>query len=178
LRGVRVKCPENPRAPEEPISTLEEVVERIGGRIGMEIEIKGPEPEAPVLIGGILNRNKTLWPSIEVTSFEPALLVEMRRVCPGIAVDLLTPLSESWMMLDVTAYQAVHRTRLAGAGTVHLHSSQLWPEPVAAIRSHGIGIHAWDINDAKSLEASARLDISRICTDRLRQALEFREKMK
>ncbi len=178
LRGVRVKCPENPQAPEEPISTLEEVVERIGGRIGMEIEIKGPEPEAPVLIGEILNRNKKFWPSIEVTSFEPALLVEMRRVCPGIAVDLLTPLSESWMMLDVTAYQAVHHTRLAGARAVHLHSSQLWPEPVAAIRSHGIGIHAWDINDVKSLEASARLDISRICTDRLRQALEFREKMK
>ena len=32
------------------IPTLQEVLEEIGGRIGMEIEIKGPEPEAPEII--------------------------------------------------------------------------------------------------------------------------------
>ena len=37
------------------IPTLQDVLEGIGGRIGMEIEIKGPEPEAPEIIGNILS---------------------------------------------------------------------------------------------------------------------------
>ncbi|MGB7538447.1 MAG: glycerophosphodiester phosphodiesterase [Anaerolineales bacterium] len=178
LRPLRVYCLENPKATEGSISTLDEVIGQIGGRIGMEIEIKGPEPEAPQLIGEVLAKYKRYWPSIEVTSFEPALLLEMQKMCPDIAVDLLYPLSESWMKLDVAAYRAVHHTRLAKARAVHLHSTQLSPEVIRVLRSQGIEIHAWDVNDMESLKNSAHYGISRICTDRLQQALDFRARFK
>lgn len=174
LRGLRVPCPENPKAAAGGISTLEEVIEQIGGLIGMEIEIKGPEPEAPVRIGEILSRHERLWPSIEVISFLPALLLEFQRVCPGIPVDWLCPVSEHWMKSDVTAYQAAQLARLAKARAVHLHSTQLSPEVVAEIRSRGIDIHAWDVNDLAALEKIRSLGITRVCTDRLQLALDFR----
>jgi len=57
------------------ISTLEEVLDTIGGRMGLEIEIKGPEPEAPQIIGKLLWEYRSLWESIEMTSYEPQLLM-------------------------------------------------------------------------------------------------------
>jgi glycerophosphoryl diester phosphodiesterase len=177
LRDVRVFSANNPAADEGRISTLEEILAMFSGKIGFEIEIKGPEPESPEIIGAILNRFKDFWDSFEVTSYHPALLLDIQRVCPGITVDLLFPRSESWMKLDVVQYQALHLARLARARAVHLHPSQLSAEVVQAVRSGGVEIHAWDVNDESSLEIVAEYGIPRICTDDFKQALAFRDKM-
>ncbi len=157
------------------IPTLWEVLDTIGGRIGLEIEIKGPEPESSEVVGAMLGRFKHLWETIEVTSYEPALLLDIQRRCPGLAADLLFPRSESWMKLDVVAYLAAQRARLACARAVHLHPTQLSAEVVAAIRRQGIEVHAWDVNDEQALAAVVELAIPRLCTDKLRQALHFRQ---
>lgn len=156
------------------IPTLREVLDTLGGRIGLEIEIKGPEPESPAIVARVLNDYKQLWESIEITSFEPALLTKFQRLCPGLITDLLFPRSEDWMQLDVVAYLALHRARLAGARAVHLHSTQLSVEVVSAVRSSGIEVHAWEVDDEKSLRRIWELQIPRICTNHLRQALAFR----
>jgi glycerophosphoryl diester phosphodiesterase len=177
LRDVRVFCMNNPAANEGRISTLEEILAMFSGKIGFEIEIKGPEPESPEIIGVVLNRYKSFWDTFEITSYQPALLLDIQRVCPGITVDLLFPRSESWMNLDVVQYQALHLARLARARAVHLHPSQLSSEVVQAVRSGGIEIHAWDVNDESSLEIVAEYSIPRICTDDFNQALAFRDKI-
>jgi glycerophosphoryl diester phosphodiesterase len=177
LRDVRVFCKNNPAANEGRISTLEEVLEMFSGKIGFEIEIKGPEPESPEIIGAVLNRFKDFWDTFEITSYEPALLLEIQRVCPGITVDLLFPRSENWMKLDVVQYQALHLARLARARAVHLHPSQLSAGVVQAVRSGGIEIHAWDVNDESALEIVAKYGIPRICTDEFELALAFRGKI-
>jgi len=159
------------------ISTLEQVLAAIGGRIGLEIEVKGPEPEAPEIIGSILNSWKSIWDSIEVTSFEPGVLHAVQKFCPGMITDLLFPRSESWMQLDVVAYSALHRARLAQARAIHLHPSQLNPQMMSEIREHGIEVHAWDINQPVDLESMAALGIPKFCTDELAQALAFREQL-
>ncbi|MBN2085215.1 MAG: glycerophosphodiester phosphodiesterase [Anaerolineales bacterium] len=174
LRGVEVICPQKPDAPAGRISTLAEILDLFGGKIGLELEIKGPEPEAPEIIGGLLNRYKPFWPTIEVTSFEPALLLAVSAVCPGLAADLLLEKSEAWEQPDVVAYQAVHRGRLAGARAVHLHTTQLSENIVAVLRRAGMEVHAWDVNDGKALEQAARLGIPRICTDRFKMAYAHR----
>ncbi len=176
LRQVRVFCRDNP-AQEGRISTLAEVLEALGGRIGLEIEIKGPEPEAPECVGTVLNRFKNLWGTIELTSYEPALLLALQKQCPGIPVDLLIPRSESWMDWDVVSYQALHRARLAHARAVHLHPTQLSPAGVTALRHHGIEVHMWDANDEQSLAQALEYSIPRVCTDRFRQALAFRDRL-
>jgi hypothetical protein len=79
------------------------------------------------------------------------------------------------MNLDVVAYQACHRARLAQARAVHLHLTQLSAEVVEFIRGQGIEIHAWDVNDEAGLATVATLDILRACTDNFRRVLAYRE---
>jgi glycerophosphoryl diester phosphodiesterase len=176
----RYSWPEIRRAQQDAgadtLATLPEVLDAIGGRIGLEIEVKGPEPESAATVSGILRQYRTLWDSIEVTSYEPALLLAMAALCPGLPTDLLLPRSESWMRLDVVTHLAIHRARLAGARAVHLHPTQLAADVVAAVRDAEIEVHAWDVDDEASLALCAGLAIPRICTNRLGQALAFRSR--
>jgi glycerophosphoryl diester phosphodiesterase len=174
LRNVKVFCKNDPSVKEGRISTLSEILEIFGGKIGLEVEIKGPEPEAPEIIGNVLKKFQNLWESIEVTSYEPALLLTVKNICPGLKVDLLFPRSESWMGLDVVQYQAIHKSRLAQARAVHLHPTQLSETIVDALRHQGIEIHAWDVNDDESLDLITKIDIPRICSDNFKQALVYR----
>ncbi|HEY5269141.1 MAG TPA: glycerophosphodiester phosphodiesterase [Anaerolineales bacterium] len=161
----------------EPIPTLREVMESIGGKIGLEIELKGPERECADIVAGVLQDYQQFWDMIEVTSYEPALLLGIHEFCPGLATDLLYPRSEPWMKPDVIAYQAFHRTRLARARAVHLHPTQLTADVISFIRSYGIEIHAWDVNNEESLQTSEQYKIPRLCTDQFQLAFDFRNKI-
>ena len=86
-----------PAQGEFTISTLSEVLESFGSKTGFEIELKGPEKESSEIVGRILHDFKSLWGTIEVTSYEPVLLLEITRHCPGLATDLLVPQSPDWM---------------------------------------------------------------------------------
>jgi glycerophosphoryl diester phosphodiesterase len=174
LRDVTVFGKNNRTVQKGHISTLADILAMFCGKIGLEIEIKGPEPEAPERIGAVLNEFRDYWNTFEITSYEPALLLAIQKHCPGVPVDLLFPRSESWMQLDVVQYQAIHHSRLAHARAVHLHPTQLSETVVKAVRHHGIDIHAWDVNDEQSLATITQFGIYRICTDNVIQALAFR----
>jgi glycerophosphoryl diester phosphodiesterase len=168
--------PQNISSFSEKLPTLQEAIQCITGKCGLEIEIKGPEPESTSVIAEVLLQFREYWDSIEVTSYEPVLLLDIQRCCPGLATDLLIPRSEPWMRSDVVEYFAIQRARLAGARAVHLHPSQITPRIVAAIRQAGIDVHAWDVNTPANLETVVNSGIQRLCTDRLGQILAAREK--
>ncbi len=155
------------------ISTLQEVLEVLAGRIGLEIEIKGPEPDSVERVAAIVKDYPQIIDSIEITSYEPVLLERFRRLLPGIPTDLLIPLSEPWMKTDVMAYTSLQRGRLAGARAVHLHASQLSDEVVSTIRQGGCEVHAWGINDQGSFATACELQIPRLCTDHLEQIIKL-----
>jgi len=156
------------------IPMLDEVLDEFAGRIGLEIELKGPEPDAARIVGLLLARFRSSWNTIEVTSFEPAILASLRADCPDIAAALLYPRSEDWMRQDVVAYAALQRARLATADAVHLHPSQLNEEVVATIRAGGVEVHAHTVNDERSLQLAVALDLPWICSDEPERALVFR----
>lgn len=174
LRAVRVLCKSNPDAAAGRISTLQEILDQCAGRIGMEIEIKGPEPEASEIIGAVLQNYRQYWQQMEVTSYEPALLLAIQEVCPGLTTDLLLPRSEGWMKLDVVAYQTGQRARLARARAVHLHPTQLSASVVEFLCGQKVQIHAWDVNDEAELKTITAYGIPRICTDNFRAVWAFR----
>jgi glycerophosphoryl diester phosphodiesterase len=157
------------------ISSLEEVLDSLAGRVGLEVEIKGPEPESAEVVASTLRNFPGVLDSLEVTGYEPLLLERFHRLLPGIPVDLLIPRSEAWMKHDVVAYTALQRGLLAGARAVHLHPTQLDEESIRYIRQGGCEVHAWDVNDLDSLALVRSLEIPRLDTDFLQQALEFRE---
>lgn len=159
------------------IPTLIDVLESIGGRMGLEIEIKGPEPESAEIIANLLSEYKNIWETMEVTSYEPYLLRKFQKECPNIPTDLLFPRSESWMKLDVVSYMAIQHSKMAGARAVHLHPTQLTYAVVDKVRMNDIEIHAWDVNDEHSLKTCVELEISKICTDKFQQAKNYRQNL-
>lgn len=159
------------------IPTLTEVLDVIGGKIGLEIEIKGPDPGAPGIVAEVLARYRQLWDGIEVTSFEPMILRDMQQQCPGLTTDLLLPQPPDWMRQDVLTYEAIQRGRLAGAQAVHLPATKLSPAAVSAIRSHGFDIHVWDVNDDETLAHMLDLGIRRVCTDNAPQIVNAARRM-
>lgn len=178
LSQVKVRQPNHPEIAEARLSTLDEVLEALAGKIGLEIEIKGPEPICVELIAIILNNHPDAFENIEITSYETTLLERFKALLPGVPCDLLIPLNDPWMKPDVLAYTALQRGKLAGARAVHLHASQLSLDAVCAIRAGGCDVHAWGINDIQALNTAYNLQIERICTDNLQQALEFREEIR
>lgn len=156
------------------IPLLGDVLDTVGGRIGLEVEIKGPEPGSAAAVCDVLKGYRGLWGSIEVTSYEAALLLDVCRICPELAADLLFPRSEPWMKLDMIAYFAAQSARLARARAVHLHPTQLTRDVIAAVRAKGIDVHAWDVNDAASLDIVLETGVRRLCTDRPRAMLAAR----
>lgn len=169
-RGVPDQSPEN------TLASFQRAIDL--GADAIELDVRLTADQAPVVYHYYyreLTPFKDHWPSYEITSYEPALLLAMQKLCPGLATNLLFPRSESWMGSDVVQYLAIQRTRLAQASAVHLHPSQLSASIVAALHHHGITVHAWDVNDEQALAKIARLGIPRICTDNFPLALAFRE---
>ena len=158
----------------ELIPTLLEILDGFAGRIGLEIEIKGPEPESANVVGNMLRGYGHDWETMEVTSYEPTLLASFHESCPEVATDLLLPRPEPWMGTDVMQHLAIHRARLAHARGVHLHPSQLSRSVVAALSAHGLEVHAWDVNDARAITVVTEAGVTRLCTDKLQEALDFR----
>jgi glycerophosphoryl diester phosphodiesterase len=157
------------------IPALREVLEVFGGQLGFEIELKGPEGESAEILARELHSFRQLWDEMEVTSFEPALLLDIGRRCPGLNTDLIQRRSEHWMRWDAVAHIAIHSARLAHARAVHLYPDQLSPEVVDAVRSAGLEVHSGEINDLGTLSRVTELGIPKFDTDNLPLALEFRD---
>ncbi len=174
LRAVEVHSVDGGQGEPGRIPTLEEVLCALAGRTGLQIDMKGPEPEAPQVIGAELARHKAIWDNIEVTSYDPALLLALQAVCPGLTTDLLLALPPSWMGLDVFRHEAIQYGRLAHARAVHIHPSLLSEGMATAVRAEGLEVHSWQVNDPGALETVFRLGITRFDTDRVEQALNFR----
>lgn len=177
LRSVPLK--NSPAGRPLHMSTLDEVLEALAGRVGLEIEIKGPAAALAKLVGSALLPHRDHWGSIEVTSFEPALLQVFREtVGGGLPVDLLFPRSEPWMTKRIVAYLANAKSELAGARAVHLHPSQLDADVVARVRGAGLAIHTYEVNDQRVFSQIAELGIERFDTDELKRALALRNDLR
>jgi glycerophosphoryl diester phosphodiesterase len=160
------------------IPSLDEVLAALAGHIGLEIEIKGPEPECIEAITRALRNHPSALERLEITSYETTLLERFQHRMPDIPTDLLIPLSEPWMKPDVLAYTTLNRSRLASARAVHLHASQLIPDVVNTIRQGGCEVHAWGVNDLPAWKSVVDLQVARACTDNLQLALQYREEWK
>ena len=160
------------------IPTLREVVEEMGDRTGLVIDLKGPEPEAATIVSAVLHEYRNQWDTIEVISYEPSLLLRIQEQCPGVATDLSIPRTDAWMGEDVISHMAIHRGRLAKARAVHLHPSQLTPAVLQTVHKSGLEIHSWDVNSEDDLRKVFALGIPKFDTEMLRRALELRSQLK
>lgn len=158
------------------IPLLSEVLQQFSGRIGLEIELKGPEPEAVGIVSKALHDYRQQWDTFAVTSFEPSLLSSIQQACPGLDTALICR-PESWMGSDVIAYDAVHRAQLANTRTVHLLPQHISSDTLNRIRCAGVDVRCGPTNDSDTLRRMIEVGIKRICTDNLDEALAVRQQI-
>lgn len=142
----------------ERIPFLEEVIERIGGRCGLNVELKGTgtaELAARVLTsadrGGTLTADRAL-----VSSFDHRELRRFRNAAPGIAVGALIG--------GVPEDLAACGERL-GAAALHPSLDFLPAELVADARRRGLRVYTYTANHPDDIARAIALGVDGIFSD-------------
>jgi len=145
----------------ERIPTLDEVAERLRGRCGLYIELKGEGTPGPVV--GIVRRHG-IADDVIISSFHPHLISEVKRLDPGIRTSLLVG------RVDVDPVELALESR---ADFVHL-CWERYPEPHRLVtpelrrraRESGLGIVLWHEERPEIIgEIRGMEDIYAICSN-------------
>jgi glycerophosphoryl diester phosphodiesterase len=147
----------------ERVPTLREVFERVRGRCALNVELKAPGTAAPVceLIHEMRAEETTL-----VSSFDWALLAEVRRLAPAITTGLLTDRAAGRAL---AAAQAMHATAL------NPRHDLIDRELCTAAHDQGFQVYAWTVDEPTEMDRLIDAGVDGIITDypaRLRALLE------
>jgi glycerophosphoryl diester phosphodiesterase len=148
------------RARPHPPPLLEEVVARLAGRIGLDVELKEAGYEAVVLAA--------LHPALRgdapvlVTSFRPEAVAAVRRLAPQLQAGLL-----------LADRRAIRRRLEASGATVALP----WTRRRGRAVEHGLPEIAWTVDDPRALAARLRDPrVAGVITDVVSRAVTLRER--
>lgn len=145
----------------ERVPLLEEVLEQMGHRLRLNIEIKGRSLSSDGIeaeVATMLRRHGLLQETI-ISSFNPAALWRMRRAAPELgrgllyAGDMPLPLRRAWGRYLV-APQALHP-----------HHSMVDAAYVAWARRKGYRVNVWTVNEPADIQRMAALGVDAIITD-------------
>jgi len=138
----------------EKIPTLAEVLSWGGGRLRFNVEIKDSAAGQAVLE---LAR-RYVRTSMVVSSFDHALLEELRRRAPNL------PLAFLWEESGWPA--ALERAAACGAESFHPRVDGLSAELVAVCQECGMAVYPWTVDQAPELDICRRLAVDGVfCND-------------
>lgn len=145
------------------LAYLDQVLERYGGRIDLNIELKagGFEPELLELIG-----NYDLLDTVTLSSFFPWVLKKVQN--------LNQKVKTGWI---VGQEQIIYLNRLArtffrmlfalsGADSAHLQYEIVTPEVLRYFQARRVPVYVWTVNDPSRMEYLARMGVDGIITNR------------
>jgi glycerophosphoryl diester phosphodiesterase len=146
----------------EQIPTLQEVIDAVGNRLLLNIELKTTSWRDDGLAAGTIRaiEDNQLLDRTIVSSFNPLALRWVNRLNPWISVGLLyapdlpLPLRHPW---------ARHLLRL---DALHPHHSLVDPEYVVWARKQGYRVHTWTVDDPGRMCQLMRQEVDIIITNR------------
>lgn len=139
----------------EPVPLLAEVVDLAGGRVRLNVEIKGgPDlPRTAARVVDILREGGILGQS-EVSSFDLSAVQAVQALTDEPALALITARPED--LGTVIEH---------GFGWLNLHHAGITAELAERAQAAGVGICAWTINDLTRWEEFRELGVAIFCTD-------------
>jgi glycerophosphoryl diester phosphodiesterase len=146
----------------EPVPTLARVLDELGGRIAINVEIK-PEAVRSEPGGGIeeqvvaLVQARSLEDRVVVSSFEPTAVGRVKRLDPGLPAALLYH--------HELPFDAVALLALYGADGLHVNKRHVTAELVATLHAAGCYLGAYTANTAPDLRRLTALGVDAIFTD-------------
>jgi len=144
------------------IPTLQEVIDAVGHRLLLNIELKTTSWRDDGLAGAVVQaiEDNHLLDRTIVSSFNPLALRRVKKLQPGMAIgllyapDLLLPLRHPWTR---------HLMRL---DAVHPHHSQVNDKYVQWARERNYGVHTWTVDDPGRMRQLREQGVDIIITNR------------
>lgn len=163
LKQTQMTCPTTGQT--YFIPGLQEVLSAFAHKLYLEIHVQSVSPETITEIAAVLGDHRDAWHHMELTSYEPAILLGLQQACPDIASDLLFKYPESWMTPETALRLIVEKGRLAKARGVHLFSEQITPEAIAFIHAYGLEAHCGLVDDVATFQRMQSLGVLQLCSN-------------
>jgi len=148
----------------EWVPTLGEVIELVGGRMLMDIEIKAPGVEA-VTLASLAALEYDQW---VVSSFDWDVLRNVRRMAPR---------AELWPLTWIASDEAVAVALEIEAPLLALRGEAIDEDIATFLTGQDLGFMAWTVNDPRQALTLEAFGATAICTDdprRIRSAVGSR----
>uniref|UniRef100_A0A7C1FLR6 Glycerophosphodiester phosphodiesterase n=1 Tax=Caldilinea aerophila TaxID=133453 RepID=A0A7C1FLR6_9CHLR len=143
------------------IPFLEEVLDLVGDRCRLNIEIKSMHPYADDASEGVatLIRKRNLYDQVIVSSFNPITLLKMRHLDPRIALGVLYDASMPAFLRKIWAGPPLRPE------AQHPHHALIDAEFMAWARSLPAAVNTWTVNEVEEARRLAALGVDVIITD-------------
>ena len=160
----------------EKIPTLPEVLEMIPEDRGLLIEIKDSDRIVPILVRD-LERSEIRRDRVTVISFDRDVVAALKRSAPGWKTLWLTSFSKNTGTWGPTVEQVIEVARAIDADGVGVMAAPdvVDREFVDRVKSAGLEIHVWTVNEAELARDMKAIGVDSITTDRpslIRKAIE------
>lgn len=146
----------------ERIPTLAEALDAMGGRLRINIEIKGRAWRSDGIEAEIAEmvRARGLAQTVIISSFNPWALARMKRAAPELACALLY--ANLTAHLDLGPTKARHLLRVEA---VHPHLRLVTPLYIARAQRHGLRVNVWTVNEEIEMQRLIALGVDGLITD-------------
>lgn len=148
---------------DNPIPTLDEVIEAVGDRAGLFIEIKPAGIESDVV--RCLRRHAEGFHNFAVHSFDHRVVKRMLELLPSVRTGIL----QVGYPIDSRAAM-----RAAGASDLWQHVDFVDSSLVADVHASGGRVIVWTANSESQWKALRDLGVDGICTDHVDAFIEWR----
>jgi glycerophosphoryl diester phosphodiesterase len=136
----------------EQVPTLAEVIDLARGRIGLNIELKhfGPDAGLTAAVVGLV-QGKGVEADTLVTSFDPEILREVKRLAPGVRTGLIVA-------------QAVGDVSRIDVDVLNVRADHLTEDLLQAAHSRSQEVHVWKVNDPRQMLRFMKRGVDNILT--------------
>jgi len=151
----------------EEIPSLDEVLDRFGGRFLINIELKNYSSvldSLPTEVAKLVT-SSGLMESVLISSFNPFNIARFRKKAPEAVLGLITQPKQAkhWMW------------RLFKYDALHPHFSDVDPVLVAALHARSRQVNVWTVDEASEIRRLAGLQVDSIITNDPQHAREVLE---
>jgi len=144
-----------------PVPRLEEVLDLVGDRCRINIEIKSMDPyanDASDLVAALI-RQRNLYDQVIVSSFNPITLIKLRHLDPKIALGMLYGADMPQFLRETWAGPPICPE------AQHPHHALIDAGYMAWAHHLGAAVNTWTVNDLNEAQRLAGLGVDVIMTD-------------
>ncbi|MFZ1772062.1 MAG: glycerophosphodiester phosphodiesterase family protein [Caldilinea sp.] len=161
VRGLDAGSHFSPHFAGVQVPLLEEVLELVGNRCRLNLEIKSMDPYANDASAGVaaIIRQRKLYDQVLVSSFNPITLIKMRCLDPKIALGMLYGSEMPDFLRQVWAGPPIHPE------AQHPHHALVDADFMTWAHTLPCAVNTWTVNEVEEAQRLAALGVATIITD-------------